>query len=64
MWSPILANLRSILFDNVGVVLPSVPELFRTAHNCKFVSIETGTLGSAEEPALLDGSSCAAARST
>ncbi len=56
-WTPVLANLRSICFDNEDIALDTLPELFKEAYNLEFISIIVGRIGTAEEPLKLLGAS-------
>ena len=55
MWTPVLANLGSIIVDVREAELPDLPYIFVGAQNCSHVGFVVDTLGTAEQPAALLG---------
>ena len=53
VWSPVLANLRSITYCNDKEELDHLPPMFRDAYNCEYVAIAAATLGTAQESLLV-----------
>ena len=54
-WTAVKDHLRSVSFNDKGASLARLPTILERACSLRFVSIRAASLGTAEEPFLLQG---------